>query len=133
MIEIVTIFGKDYPIVEERTDTVQFNEKRVSIPSNRRPPELLLKEFLADLLFNKLEEIHEEIKQEGKIDLLGNLDFEIVKRIDNKKGRIAKLKGNRIILQLDAIALPENILRYIVAHEIAHVENKSTQENSGKQ
>lgn len=122
--EVVTIFGKDYPIVEEKTDTVQFNEERVSIPSNRRPPESLLKEFLADLLFNKLEEIHEEIKQEEKIDLLGNLDFEIVNRIDNKKSRIAKLKGNRIILQLDAIALPENILRYIVAHEVAHIENK---------
>ena len=70
------------------------------------------------------EEIYAEIKQEGKIDILGNLDFEIVKRIDNKKERIAKLKGNRIILQLDAIVLPENILRYIVAHEIVHVENK---------
>lgn len=124
MIEVVTIFGKDYPIVEEKTDTVQFNEEKVSIPSNRRPPESLLKEFLADLLFNKLEEIHEEIKKEGKIDLLGNLDFEIAKRIDNKKDRIAKLKGNRIILKLDAVALPENVLRYIVAHEIAHVVNK---------
>jgi len=122
--EVVTIFGKNYPIVEETTDTVQFNEERVSIPCNRRPPESLLKEFLADLLFGKLEEIHEEIKKEGKIDLLGNLDFEIVKRIDNKRARIAKLKGNRIILQLDAIALPENILRYIVAHEVAHIENK---------
>ena len=124
MMKVVTILGKDYPIIEEKTDSVQINEDRVSIPSNRRSPESLLKEFLTDLLFGKLEEIHEEIKQEGKIDLLGNLDFEIAKRIDNKKGRIAKLKGNRIILQLDAIALPENILRYIVAHEIAHVENK---------
>jgi len=41
-----------------------------------------------------------------------------------KKGRIAKLKGNRIILQLYGIALPENILEYIVAHEVAHIENK---------
>ena len=122
--EVVTIFGKNYPIVEEKSETVQFNEDRVFIPFNRRSPESLLKEFLADLLFNKLEEIHEEIRKEGKIDLLGNLDFEIVKRIDNKKERIAKLKGNRIILQLDAIALPEGILRYIVAHEIAHIENK---------
>ncbi len=126
MMEVVTILGKDYPILEERAnkDIVQINKGRVSINSNRRLPESLLKEFLEGLLFNKLEEIHEEIKKGGKIDLLGNLDFEITERIDNKKGRIAKLKGNRIILQLDAIALPENILRYIVAHEIAHVENK---------
>ena len=124
MMEVVTILGKDYPIVEEETDTVQINEDRVSIPSNKRSPESLLKEFLADLLFNKIEAIHEEIKQEGKIDLLGNLDFEIAERIDNKKNRIAKLKGNKIILKLDAVALPENILSYIIAHEIAHVENK---------
>lgn len=122
--EIVTILGKDYPIIEETTDTVHFNEDSVSIPASNNHPEVLLKEFLTDLLFDKLEAIHEEIKQDGKIDLLGNLDFEIAERIDNKKERIAKLKGNRIILQLDAIALPENILRYIVAHEIAHIENK---------
>ena len=124
MIEAVTIFGRNYPIVEEATDTVQFNEDRVSIPFTIRPTDSLLKEFLSDLLFGKLEEIYEEIKQEGKIDLLGNLDFEIAKRIDNKKGRIAKLKGNKIIMKIDAVALPENILRYIVAHEIAHVANK---------
>ena len=70
MIEAVTIFGKDYPIVEERTDTIQFNEERVSIPSNGRPPESLLKEFLADLLSSKIEAIYEEIRKEGKIDLL---------------------------------------------------------------
>ena len=123
---VVTVLGKDYPIIEKKADkdTVQFRDNQLVIASNRRTTESLLKEFLADLLLSKLEEIYEEIKQEGKIDLLGNLDFEIVKRIDNKKGRIAKLKGNRIILQLDAIALPENILRYIVAHEVAHVENK---------
>ena len=123
---VVTVLGKDYPIIEKKADkdTVQFRDNQLVIASNRRTTESLLKDFLADLLSNKLEEIYEGIKKEGKIDLLGNLDFEIVKRIDNKKGRIAKLKGNRIILQLDAIALPENILRYIVAHEVAHVENK---------
>jgi len=124
MIEAVTIFGRDYPIVEEKTDIIQFNEGKVSIRSNRRLAEPLLKEFLTDLLFHKLEEIQEQIRKEGKIDLLGNLDFELAKRIDNKRKRIAKLKGNRIILKIDAVALPEGILRYIVAHEIAHVENK---------
>lgn len=124
--EAVTILGKDYPIIEKKTnkDTVQINEERVLITSNIRLPRSLLKEFLTNLLFNKLEEIHKEIKNEGKVDLLGNLDFEITERIDNKKGRIAKLKGNRIILKLDAVALPENVLRYIVAHEIAHIANK---------
>lgn len=122
----ITVLGKDYPIIEERTDkdTVQFKEDQLFITSNRKPTELLLKEFLADLLFSKLLEISEEIKKEGKIDLLGNLDFEITKKIDNKKGRIAKLKDNRIILKLDTVALPENVLKYIVAHEMAHIANK---------
>ncbi|NHJ33598.1 MAG: M48 family metallopeptidase [Asgard group archaeon] len=124
MIEAVTIFGKDYPIVEEKTDTIQFNENKVSIPFKKEPLEPQLEEFLSELLFSKLEEIHKEIEKEGKINLLGNLDFEITQKIDNKKHRIAKLKGNKIILKSTVITFPENILRYIFAHEIAHVENK---------
>ena len=122
----ITVLGKDYTITEEKADKdiVQLKESRVLITCNRRSAESLLKEFLADLLFNKLVEIYEQIKKEGKIDLLGNLDFEITKKIDNKKDRIAKFKGNRIILKLDAVALPETVLRYIVAHEIAHVTTK---------
>jgi len=123
---VVTILGEDYSIIEEKSDndTVQFKEKGVLITFNKKPAESLLKEFLAELLFKKLTQIQEEIKKEGKIDLLGNLDFEITDKIDNKKDRIAKLKGNKIILRLDTMSLPESLLRYIIAHELAHIENK---------
>jgi len=36
----------------------------------------------------------------------------------------AKPLSMQRVKKLDAIALPENILRYIVAHEVAHIENK---------
>jgi hypothetical protein len=41
-------------------------------------------------------------------------------KIDNKKQRIAKLQGITITLKLNAVALPEEALKYIIAHEIAH-------------
>ena len=69
-------------------------------------------------------EIYEIIKKEEKIGLLGTLDFEITDQIDNKKTRIAKLKGNKIILKQDLISLPENLIKYVLAHEMAHISNK---------
>ncbi|RLE69888.1 MAG: hypothetical protein DRJ37_07350, partial [Thermoprotei archaeon] len=48
----------------------------------------------------------------------------VVGSIDNKRRRIAKLKGNKILVRLNAVALPEPALKYIIAHEIAHIFNK---------
>jgi Zn-dependent peptidase ImmA (M78 family) len=74
----------------------------------------------SDLLYSRLLNIYEQIKREGKIEVFGDLDFEIVEKIDNKKERIAKLKGNKILIKLNALALPKSALRYVIAHEIAH-------------
>jgi predicted metal-dependent hydrolase len=74
----------------------------------------------SDLLYSRLLNIYEQIKREGKIEVFGDLDFEIVEKIDNKKERIAKLKGNKILIKLNAVALPKSALRYVIAHEIAH-------------
>lgn len=38
--------------------------------------------------------------------------------------RIAKLKGNRILVKTHAVILPEETLKYIIAHEIAHTFTK---------
>jgi predicted metal-dependent hydrolase len=78
----------------------------------------------ADLLYSRLLNIYEQIKREGKIEIFGNLDFEIVEKIDNKKERIAKLKGNKILVKLNAVVLPKSALKYIVVHEIAHIITK---------
>lgn len=77
-----------------------------------------------DLLYSKLSEIYEQIKREGKIDVFGNLDFEIVENIDCKKQRIAKLKGNKILVKQNAAKLPKKVLKYMLAHEIAHTLTK---------
>ena len=75
-------------------------------------------------LYSRLSDVYEQIRKESRIDVFGTLDFEIVRNIDGKKHRIAKLKGNKILVQLDAGRLPKSALRYIIAHEIAHTLTK---------
>jgi len=84
----------------------------------------LNKEALDNLLYSQLCEIYDQIRNEGKIEIFGDLDFEIVEKIDNKKQRIAKLVGNKILVKLSTITLPKDALRYIIAHEIAHTFTK---------
>jgi len=82
------------------------------------------KEFSADLLYSQLFKIFDQIKKEGKIEVFGDLDFEVVEKIDNKKQRIAKLKGNKILVKINAAALPKSALKYIIVHEMAHILTK---------
>lgn len=121
----LTIFGKNYPIIAGKSgnESVQLKENQIIINSDCQQDKII-NQFLSDLLHSKLVEIFEEIKKEGTIELLGNPDFEISKKIDSKENRIAKMKGNIILVKLEIVALPEEILRYIVAHEIAHATNK---------
>ena len=84
----------------------------------------LTKEHLDDLLYSQLLKIYNQIKREGKIEIFGNLEFEIVEKIDNKKKRIAKLNRNIIQVKLNTITLPKSALKYIIAHEIAHTFTK---------
>jgi len=62
--------------------------------------------------------------KEERFDLFGNLDFEVTENIDGKKQRVAKFKGNKILVNLKAVALPKSALRYVVAHELAHIYTK---------
>ena len=84
----------------------------------------LTKEHLGDLLYSQLLEIYNQIKKEGKIEIFGDLEFEIVEQIDNKKQRIAKLNRNKILVKLNTITLPKSALKYIITHEIAHTFTK---------
>jgi predicted metal-dependent hydrolase len=84
----------------------------------------LNKEYLDDILHSQLLEIYNKIKKEGKIEIFGDLDFEIVEKINNKKQRIAKLNRNKIQVKLNTITLPKSALKYIIAHEIAHTFTK---------
>jgi hypothetical protein len=120
------IFGENYPLMEQvsNKDHVELKANEVVVENCKKPSEALLKDFLDQLLYDKISDIFRIIKSEGKIELFGNLDFEITENIDNKKQRIAKLKGNKVLVKLEAVSLPENVLKYIIAHEIVHVVSK---------
>ena len=122
----IMIFGKNFIIIEQKSDKdlVELKNNRIIISSCKKPSNLLLNEFLTDLLYSQLHTIYNQIKSEGKVEIFGSLDFEIVGKIDNKKQRIAKLKGNKILVKLNAIALPKSALKYVIAHEIAHIFTK---------
>jgi hypothetical protein len=83
-----------------------------------------LKELLTNFLYSKLITIYDQIRREGNIEIFGDLDFKVVEKIDGKKERIAKLDGKKILVKLNALALPESALKYIIAHEIAHTFTK---------
>lgn len=122
----IEIFGKTYGLTQQISDKdqVQLTDKEVKIERHWRTSKILLSDFLSDLLHEKLIEISKGIELEGKIGIFGKLDFEIKEKIDNKKQRIAKLKGNKIIIKLNAVTLPEDALKYIIAHELAHTTSK---------
>jgi predicted metal-dependent hydrolase len=77
-----------------------------------------------EALYSTLSDIYEQIRRERRIEVFGNLDFEVVRSIDGKKHRIAKLKGNKILVHVNARRLPKSALKYIIAHEIAHTLTK---------
>jgi len=122
----VVIFGKRFSIVERRSDSdfIEVKGRVIVVNRKKRTARSLLKEFLAEKLYSRLIELYEEMMKCGKVEVLGDLDFEVVGSIDNKRRRIAKLKGNKILVRLNAVALPEPALKYIIAHEVAHIFNK---------
>jgi len=69
-----------------------------------------LKEFQ-----QRLEGILKEFRESGRVEVYGNLRI-MVTSFD----RIACLKGNTIYINVKARMYPEFVLRYIIAHELAH-------------
>jgi len=122
----IMIFGKNLAIIEQKSDKdlVELKNNKIIISSCEIPPSLLLNEFLVNLLYSQLHKIYDQIKKERKVEIFGDLDFEIVEKIDNKKQRVAKLRGNKILVKLNAVALPKSVLKYVIAHEIAHTFTK---------
>jgi len=67
----------------------------------------------------RLEGILKELLEQGRIEVYGNLKI-VVTSFD----RIARLKGNTIYVNIKARRYPEFVLRYIIAHELAHTAIK---------
>jgi len=118
----ITIFGKTFEVIEQKSkkDLVKVEGNSVVVEKCKKPADYLIEDYLAGLLYSELFKIYDEIKDDGKVEIFGNLDFEVTEKIDNKKERVAKLKGNTIVVKINAIALPRDALRYVIAHEIAH-------------
>jgi len=75
----------------------------------------------AYILRKRLIAIYDQMLAEGRFELSRDLDFQVVtKEIDGKKTRVAKLKGNKILVSVNGSTLPTSALKYIIAHEIAH-------------
>jgi predicted metal-dependent hydrolase len=70
----------------------------------------------------KLEAILKEFLEQGSIEVYGNL--RIVVTSFNRPNRIAFQKGNTIYVSIKARGYPDSVLRYIIAHELAHLAIK---------
>jgi hypothetical protein len=67
----------------------------------------------------KLEGILKEFLEQGSIEVYGNL--RIVVTSFNKPSRMAFQKGKIIYVSIKARRYPDSVLRYIIAHELAHL------------
>jgi predicted metal-dependent hydrolase len=70
----------------------------------------------------RLEAILKEFLEQGRIEVYGNLKIAVTNF--DKVGRIAFLKGNTIYVSINARTYPDFVLRYIIAHELAHTAIK---------
>jgi predicted metal-dependent hydrolase len=70
----------------------------------------------------RLEAILKEFLEQGRIEVYG--DLKIVVTSFDRPNRIAFLKGNTIYVSIKARTFPDSVLRYIIAHELAHLAVK---------
>lgn len=64
----------------------------------------------------KVNEIVSELLEKNGIEIYGNLKIEIV-NMDS----LALIKKNKIYINVEAAKYPKYILKYIIAHELAHL------------
>lgn len=121
----LVIFGRSFQVVTKKSnkDDVRFTKNGILITTHKKSASSLMKEFLTDLLYSQLINIYDKLKRRG-IEIFRDLDFEITGEIDGRKERVAKLKGNKILVKINAVALSKVVLEYIIAHEIAHILTK---------
>ncbi|MEM0011357.1 MAG: M48 family metallopeptidase [Candidatus Bathyarchaeia archaeon] len=64
----------------------------------------------------KVESILKELLNKNGIEIYGNLKIEVA-----NMDTLALLKGNRIYINIQAKRYPKYILKYVIAHELAHL------------
>jgi len=120
------IFGKEHHVVhgDFGEEGIEFHNGKIYVNCKNTSTNKFLKEGLSDYLYTELIGLYEQIRKENKLEILGDIKFEVKDKVDDKKNRIAKLKHNKITVKLNAISLPEEALKYMMAHEIAHLVTK---------
>lgn len=120
------ILGEEYEVVRGNSaeDRVDIKNGKIRVHSRNVPSAKLIKEALSDYLYAELLGLYEQIKKQNKLEIFGDMKFEVKEKIDDKKNRIAKLKHNKITVKLNAISLPEEALKFLMAHEMAHLITK---------
>lgn len=77
-------------------------------------------ETLVNYLNRKVEKIMGELLKNNGIEVFGDLKVEIA-----NMDTLALIKGSKIYMNIDAAKYPEYVLKYILAHELAHLLVKS--------
>jgi hypothetical protein len=92
----IIVFGNDVEIVDgdDGRDFQMFKNGHILVARGKISASNVSDKFLDDLLYSELIEISDGMRKKG-IEILGDLDFVIVDCIDNRKDRIAKLKGKQ--------------------------------------
>jgi len=74
------------------------------------------KEKVENNFANRIKALLKELIERNEVELFGNLEVEIV-NMDTP----ALIKGNKIYVNINAEKYPNYILKYILAHELAHL------------
>ena len=64
----------------------------------------------------KVEKILEELLEKSNAEIYGNLKIEVA-----NMDALAIIKRNKIYVNVDAAKYPDHVLKYIIAHELAHL------------
>lgn len=75
-----------------------------------------IKEWQKARFQRKLERILVELTDKNGVEVYGNLSIQSA-NLDT----LAVLKGNKIYVDFRAMRLPDYVLKYIIAHELAHL------------
>ncbi len=75
-----------------------------------------MKEKSSEIFKKKVERILQELLEKSDVEIHGNLKIEVA-----NMDALALIKRNKIYVNLDAAKYPEHVLKYIIAHELAHL------------
>ena len=113
------VLGKEYRLKEDPVATkAALGARCLTIPEGDY---YAASAYLRERLYAELEDAFQRIRSREAIELIGDLDFEIVDRLRERRSVIARYKGRKIMVKSTAIMLPKEAIEYLVAHELAHI------------